>query len=302
MSMQCDVVLQEWDVFYVYWYVLLFVVESVLCDEVYVLYEVLVVCDEWFVLYMSCCEVVEQWIVVEQVSVCVMCVWFDDLMVMVKMLCVEVSVFEQVVQVLMDDLVEYVVYLLLILWGMCVVYVGGWFGLNCVIWWIVEIVGGEVMLYDGGIEDCKGLLVVVLLGVWMVVFLVDCIDYDLMNLFKCICEWYYIVYYLLWIVSVVSFVELIGWFDVQVCDVIMLNVVVSDMLLCFCLWYGQVGVYVSVMYFLVLYYFCECGDFVCVSCVCVCFDFVIKMDDFFVDWCQYVVVVVLFVMFGYCCW
>lgn len=114
----------------------------------------------------------------------------------------------------MDDLVEYVVYLLLILWGMCVVYVGGWFGLNCVIWWIVEMVGGEVMLYDGGIEDCKGLLVVVLLGVWMVVFLVDCIDYDLMNLFKCICEWYYIVYYLLWIVSVVSFVELIGWFDV----------------------------------------------------------------------------------------
>lgn len=45
--------------FYVYWYVLLFVVESVLCDEVYVLCEVLVVCDEWFVLYMSCCEVVE---------------------------------------------------------------------------------------------------------------------------------------------------------------------------------------------------------------------------------------------------
>lgn len=107
-------------------------------------------------------------------------------------------------------------------------YVGGRPGSNRAIKRIVETAGGDMTLHDGGIEDRKGLLAAALPGAQMVVFPVDCIDHDSMNLLKRICERHHIAYYPLRTASVASFVELIGRLDAQARDVMAPDAATGD--------------------------------------------------------------------------
>jgi hypothetical protein len=94
--------------------------------------------------------------------------------------------------------------------GKRIVYVGGRPGSNSAVRRLVESAGGEMTVHDGGIEDRKGLLAAALPNADMVVFPVDCIDHDSMNMLKRVCERSQVAYYPLRTASVASFVELIG--------------------------------------------------------------------------------------------
>ncbi|MEQ5841821.1 DUF2325 domain-containing protein [Paraburkholderia acidicola] len=91
--------------------------------------------------------------------------------------------------------------------GKRVVYVGGRPGSNAVIRRIVEAAGAALIVHDGGIEDRKGLLAAALPGADHVVFPVDCIDHDSMNMLKRVCERHQVAYFPLRTASVASFVE-----------------------------------------------------------------------------------------------
>ncbi|KAG8149983.1 DUF2325 domain-containing protein [Burkholderia catarinensis] len=193
--------------------------ESVLRDEVHELREALAARDERVALHTSRREAAEQRIAAEQASARAMRARLDDLMAMVKTLRAEASAIEQAVQASTDDPAAPVAESLSMLQRKRVVYVGGRPGSNRAIRRIVEAAGGDVTLHDGGIEDRKGLLAAALPGAHMVVFPVDCIDHDSMNLLKRICERHHIAYYPLRTASVASFVELIGRLDAQAREV-----------------------------------------------------------------------------------
>ncbi|MCA8094943.1 DUF2325 domain-containing protein [Burkholderia anthina] len=187
--------------------------ESVLRDEVRELREALAARDERLALHTSRREAAEQRIAAEQASARAMRARLDDLTAMVKTLRAEASAIEQTVQASADDPAAPVAESLSILRHKRVVYVGGRPGSNRAIRRIVEMAGGEMTLHDGGIEDRKGLLAAALPGANLVVFPVDCIDHDSMNLLKRMCERHQIAYYPLRTASVASFVELIGRLD-----------------------------------------------------------------------------------------
>ncbi|MEN8515212.1 DUF2325 domain-containing protein [Burkholderia sp. RS02] len=211
--------------------------ETALRDEVHALREALASRDERLALHTSRREAVEQRIAAEQASARAMRARLDDLMAMVKTLRAEASAIERAVQASTDDPAEQTVDTLSILRHRRVVYVGGRPGSNRAIRRIVETAGGEVTMHDGGIEDRKGLLATALPGAHMVVFPVDCIDHDSMNLLKRICERHHIAYYPLRTASVASFVELIGRLDAQARDVIAPDAAAGDMPR-FCLRHG----------------------------------------------------------------
>jgi hypothetical protein len=94
--------------------------------------------------------------------------------------------------------------------GKRVVYVGGRPGSNNALKRLVEAAGGQMTVHDGGIEDRKGLLAAALPNADMVVFPVDCIDHDSMNMLKRVCERSQVAYYPLRTASVASFVELVA--------------------------------------------------------------------------------------------
>ncbi|WP_168790307.1 DUF2325 domain-containing protein [Paraburkholderia aromaticivorans] len=94
--------------------------------------------------------------------------------------------------------------------GKRVVYVGGRPGSNAALKRLVEAVGGELIVHDGGVEDRKGLLAAALPGADLVVFPVDCIDHDSTNTLKRVCERHQIGYHPLRTASVASFVELMA--------------------------------------------------------------------------------------------
>jgi hypothetical protein len=94
--------------------------------------------------------------------------------------------------------------------GKRIVYVGGRPGSNAALKRLVEATGGELVVHDGGVEDRKGLLAAALPGADIVVFPVDCVDHDSMNMLKRICERHGIDYHPLRTASVASFVELIA--------------------------------------------------------------------------------------------
>jgi hypothetical protein len=91
-----------------------------------------------------------------------------------------------------------------------VVYVGGRPGSNNALKALVGSAGGEFLVHDGGVEDRKGLLATALPGADLVVFPVDCIDHDSMNMLKRVCERHQVEYYPLRSASVASFIELIA--------------------------------------------------------------------------------------------
>jgi hypothetical protein len=94
--------------------------------------------------------------------------------------------------------------------GKRVVYVGGRPGSNTALKSLVTSAGGEFVVHDGGVEDRKGLLAAALPGADLVVFPVDCIDHDSMNMLKRVCERYQVDYYPLRSASVASFIELVA--------------------------------------------------------------------------------------------
>ncbi|WP_431227932.1 DUF2325 domain-containing protein [Burkholderia contaminans] len=218
MSAQRDAALQERDALAARQNAQPLAAESVLRAEVHELREALAARDERLALHTSRREAAEQRIAAEQASARAMRARLDELMAMVKTLRAEASAIEQAVQVSADDPAERAMDPLSILQGARLVYVGGRPGSNRAIKRIVEAAGGEVTLHDGGIEDRKGLLAAALPGARMVVFPVDCIDHDSMNLLKRICERHHIAYHPLRTASVASFVELIGRLDAQARD------------------------------------------------------------------------------------
>ncbi|AXF24588.1 DUF2325 domain-containing protein [Burkholderia pyrrocinia] len=202
--------------------------DAALRDEVRELREALAARDERLALHTSRREAAEQRIAAEQASARAMRARLDDLMAMVKTLRAEASAIEQAVQASTDDPAEPAVDTLSILQRKRIVYVGGRPGSNRAIRRIVEASGGDVTMHDGGIEDRKGLLAAALPGAHLVVFPVDCIDHDSMNLLKRICERHQIAYYPLRTASVASFVELIGRLDAQARDVMPPDASTSD--------------------------------------------------------------------------
>jgi hypothetical protein len=228
MSTQRDAALQERDALAARQNAQPLSAEGVLRDEVHELREALAARDERLALHTSRREAAEQRIAAEQASARAMRARLDDLMAMVKTLRAEASAIEQAVQATADDPADHVADPLSILQGTRLVYVGGRPGSNRAIKRIVETAGGEMTLHDGGIEDRKGLLAAALPGAQMVVFPVDCIDHDSMNLLKRICERHHIAYYPLRTASVASFVELIGRLDAQARDVMASDATTGD--------------------------------------------------------------------------
>jgi hypothetical protein len=94
--------------------------------------------------------------------------------------------------------------------GRRIVYVGGRPGSNAALKALVESAGGEFVVHDGGLEDRKGLLAAALPGADLVVFPVDCIDHDSMNMVKRVCDRHQVRYYPIRTASVASFVELMA--------------------------------------------------------------------------------------------
>ncbi|WP_454724676.1 MULTISPECIES: DUF2325 domain-containing protein [Cupriavidus] len=92
--------------------------------------------------------------------------------------------------------------------GKRIVYVGGRPGSNNALKTLVESTGGHLVLHDGGVEDRKGLLAAAVAHADMVVFPVDCIDHDSMNMIKRVCDRHQVAYHPLRTASVASFVEL----------------------------------------------------------------------------------------------
>lgn len=220
MSAQRDAALKELDAINARQSAQPLTAESVLRNEVHELREALAARDERLALHTSRREAAEQRIAAEQASARAMRARLDDLMAMVKTLRAEASAIEQAVQASTDDPAEQTVDTLSMLRHRRLVYVGGRPGSNRAIRRIVETADGEVTMHDGGIEDRKGLLAAALPGAHMVVFPVDCIDHDSVNLLKRICERHHIAYYPLRTASVASFVELIGRLDAQARDVV----------------------------------------------------------------------------------
>jgi Uncharacterized protein conserved in bacteria (DUF2325) len=63
-------------------------------------------------------------------------------------------------------------------------------------------------VHDGGIEDRKGMFAAALPRADIVVFPVDCIDHDSMNLLKRVCDRHQVDYHPVRTASVASFIEL----------------------------------------------------------------------------------------------
>jgi Uncharacterized protein conserved in bacteria (DUF2325) len=93
--------------------------------------------------------------------------------------------------------------------GKRVVYVGGRPGSNTVLRQLVESAGGDFVVHDGGIEDRKGAFAAALPKADVVVFPVDCVDHDSINLLKRVCDRHQVDYHPVRTASVASFVELI---------------------------------------------------------------------------------------------
>jgi hypothetical protein len=94
--------------------------------------------------------------------------------------------------------------------GKRVVYVGGRPGSNAALRQLVESAGGDFIVHDGGIEDRKGMFAAALPRADIVVFPVDCIDHDSMNLLKRVCDRHQVDYHPVRTASVARFMELMA--------------------------------------------------------------------------------------------
>ncbi|EUC18938.1 UNVERIFIED_ORG: uncharacterized protein DUF2325 [Burkholderia sp. CF145] len=184
--------------------------DDALRAEVHLLREALTARDERLALHTNRREAAEQRVAAEQESARALRARLDEMDALVKTLQAEASALERTLQATAGDDPSGRSASLAILERMRIVYVGGRPGSNAAIRRIVESAGGEMTVHDGGIEDRKGLLAAALPGADIVVFPVDCIDHDSMNMLKRVCERGHIAWYPLRTASVASFVELIG--------------------------------------------------------------------------------------------
>jgi hypothetical protein len=187
--------------------------EDDLRAEVRVLREMLAACDERLALHTSRRDAAERRAVAEQESARALRARLDDMDVLLRALQAEAVAMERAVQASANEPSQRASGSLASLAGRRVVYVGGRPSSNHAMKRLVEEAGGQMTVHDGGIEDRKGLLAAALPGADIVVFPVDCIDHDSMNLLKRVCERAQIAYYPLRTASVASFVELVSRLD-----------------------------------------------------------------------------------------
>jgi len=93
--------------------------------------------------------------------------------------------------------------------GKTIAYVGGRPGTTTVLAAMVGAAGGTLLAHDGGIEDRRGLLAAMLPGADLVVFPVDCIGHNAMQVARQTCARRGIACHPLRSASVASFVELL---------------------------------------------------------------------------------------------
>ncbi|HYS67070.1 MAG TPA: DUF2325 domain-containing protein [Paraburkholderia sp.] len=185
---------------------------SDLRGEVRMLREALAARDERLALHTNRREAAEQRAAAEQESARALRARLDEVDALLKALQAELAAMEREMAASADspssrsDAFA-------VLHGKRIVYVGGRPGSNSAVKRVVEAAGGQVTVHDGGIEDRKGLLASALPGADMVVFPVDCIDHDSMNMLKRVCERSQVTYYPLRTASVASFIELMGRLD-----------------------------------------------------------------------------------------
>ncbi len=72
--------------------------------------------------------------------------------------------------------------------GACIAYIGGRPGAVAILSRLVAAAGGELLAHDGGIEERRGKLAAVLARAQTVVFPVDCISHNAMDIIKRTCE------------------------------------------------------------------------------------------------------------------
>jgi hypothetical protein len=181
--------------------------EAGLESEVQALREALVARDERLAIHTSRRETAEQRALDEQRHAHSLSQRLDDTIAMLNVVQAECNALEQALVAQgsdagskADDLAS--------LNGKRVVYVGGRPGSNAALRQLVESAGGDFVVHDGGIEDRKGMFAAALPRADIVVFPVDCIDHDSMNLLKRVCDRHQVDYHPLRTASVASFVEL----------------------------------------------------------------------------------------------
>ncbi len=175
--------------------------------EVEMLREALAARDARLALHTNRREVAEQRAAAEQDNARMLRARLDDAVAMLKVMEDEANALERTMQTSSGTPAARTD-ALAALNGKRIVYVGGRPGSNSALKRLVESAGGELTVHDGGIEDRKGLLAAALPNAEMVVFPVDCIDHDSMNMLKRVCERHQVAYYPLRTASVASFVEL----------------------------------------------------------------------------------------------
>jgi Uncharacterized protein conserved in bacteria (DUF2325) len=181
--------------------------EAGLEAEVQALREALAARDERLAIHTSRRETAEQRALDEQRHAQSLSQRLDDAIAMLNVVQAECNALEQAL-VAQDSEAGSKAEELVNLSGKRVVYVGGRPGSNAALRQLVESAGGDFVVHDGGIEDRKGMFAAALPRADIVVFPVDCIDHDSMNLLKRVCDRHQVDYHPLRTASVASFVEL----------------------------------------------------------------------------------------------
>jgi hypothetical protein len=176
-------------------------------SELLALREALAARDDRLAIHTSRREAAEQRALDEQNNALTLSKRLDDALVTLTAVQAECSALEQAMTVSTDSTTTQQTSLSK-LSGKRVVYVGGRPGSNAVLRQIVESAGGDFVVHDGGIEDRKGAFAAALPKADIVVFPVDCVDHDSMNLLKRVCDRHQVDYHPVRTASVASFVEL----------------------------------------------------------------------------------------------
>jgi hypothetical protein len=174
--------------------------------EVIVLREALRARDERLAIHTSRREVAEQRALIEQQNGEALSKRLDDAIAMLNAFHAECRALEKTLEDTLDA--SGAKSTLASLQGKRVVYVGGRPGSNAALRQLVEAAGGDFVVHDGGIEDRKGMFAAALPRADVVVFPVDCIDHDSMNLLKRVCDRHQVDYHPVRTASVASFIEL----------------------------------------------------------------------------------------------
>lgn len=175
--------------------------------EVLMLREALLARDQRLAIHTSRREAAEQRALDEQHHARTLSRRLDDTIAMLNIVQAECSALEQATVAPGDEAGSRD---LMNLAGQRVVYVGGRPGSNAALRQLVESAGGDFVVHDGGIEDRKGMFAAALPRADIVVFPVDCIDHDSMNLLKRVCDRHQIDYHPVRTASVASFIELMA--------------------------------------------------------------------------------------------